>query len=68
MSHLTPSLCSTECQRKSNAENFPRNFALIRLAEKTAAKLKAEEEEQKKSEIEALERQIAEAEKADKEA
>ncbi len=26
--------CSTECERKESAEKFPKNFALIRLAEK----------------------------------
>jgi hypothetical protein len=28
---------STECERKESAEKFPKNFALIRLAEKARA-------------------------------
>jgi hypothetical protein len=31
-----------ECTRKPNAEGFPKNFALIRLAEKTVKKLEEE--------------------------
>lgn len=30
---------NVECQRKNTAEDFPRNFALIRLAERTAKKV-----------------------------
>lgn len=28
-------MCRTECERKDSAAKFPKNFALIRLAEKT---------------------------------
>ena len=53
---------NVECTRKSCAENYPRNFALIKLAAKHDA-LKAEESKKKEAdEIEALERQIKEAE------
>ena len=31
--------CSIECERKDSAEKFPKNFALIRLAEKTFKKM-----------------------------
>ena len=51
--------CSTQCERKPSAEAFPKNFALIRLAEKTMAKQKQQEsEEKKKEEVAALEKQI----------
>ena len=36
---------STECARKPTAEDFPRNFALIRLSEKTKERLQKEKEE-----------------------
>jgi len=35
---------STECTRKESAAGFPKNFALIRLAEKHVAKLKLKEQ------------------------
>ena len=41
---------STECARKATAEDFPRNFALIRLAERTLEKQKKEQEEKDKEE------------------
>lgn len=31
---------STNCARKARAEDYPKNFALLRLAEKTIAKAK----------------------------
>ena len=37
--------CSTECMRKASAEDFPRNFALIRLAERTVERQRQEKEE-----------------------
>lgn len=38
-----------ECEKKATAEQFPKNFALIRLADKTLKKLQQEKqaEEQK---------------------
>jgi uncharacterized protein involved in exopolysaccharide biosynthesis len=39
---------STECARKPSADDFPRNFALIRLAEKTLERQKKEEEQKAK--------------------
>ena len=42
------SCSSVECARKPTAEDFPRNFALIRLAEKTAERQRKEQEEQEK--------------------
>jgi hypothetical protein len=35
-----------ECSRKASAEDFPRNFALIRLAEKTLERQRKEREEE----------------------
>ena len=35
---------SQECERKDSAELFPKNFALIRLAEKTLKKLQQDNE------------------------
>jgi len=35
---------SQECERKDSAELFPKNFALIRLAEKTLKKLNQEKD------------------------
>lgn len=35
------------CTRKESAEEFPRNFALIRLAERTLERQRKEEEEEK---------------------
>ena len=68
---------SVECARKTSAEDFPRNFALIRLAERTlerqrkeqeeiAAKKEAERAAQQASEqeIAELQKQIADAEDA----
>ncbi len=56
---------SQECERKDSAELFPKNFALIRLAEKTikkliqdkenAAKLALEQEAKAAADKEALE-------------
>ena len=36
---------STECARKASAEDYPRNFALIRLAERTLERQSKEQEE-----------------------
>ena len=60
---------NVECTRKATAEDFPRNFALIRLAERTLERQRKEQEESKiaqqsQEEIAELEKQIAEAEKA----
>lgn len=38
---------SQECERKDSAELFPKNFALIRLAEKTLKKLNQEKDSTK---------------------
>ncbi len=37
-----------ECTRKANAEDFPRNFALIRLAEKTIERHRKEKEDEER--------------------
>lgn len=37
------------CTRKESAEEFPRNFALIRLAERTLERQRKEEEEKAKT-------------------
>mgnify|MGYP006982828736 CR=1 FL=1 len=37
-----------ECTRKASAEDFPRNFALIRLAERTLERQRKEKEESAK--------------------
>jgi hypothetical protein len=51
---------STQCARKPSAEAFPKNFALIRLAEKTMQKQQQQvSEEKKKEEIASLEAQIS---------
>ena len=68
-----------ECARKATAEDYPRNFALIRLAERTAERQRKEQEEQAKKqtdddaaaqvaakEIEELQAQIAKAEEEKK--
>ena len=39
---------STECQRKPTADAFPKNFALIRLAERTLERQKKDEEQKAK--------------------
>ena len=41
--------CNTECTRKNSAEDFPKNFALIRLAERTLERQRKEQEESRKS-------------------
>ena len=53
-------ICSIEIARKASAELYPRNFALIRLAEKAKEKEREqqkiqEEEEKKMKEIQELE-------------
>lgn len=47
-----PFLCplsGIEITRKNTAEDFPKNFALIRLAERTIERQRKEEEESRKS-------------------
>ena len=59
---------SVECARKPSAEDYPRNFALIRLAERTQerqrkeaeeAKLKQAEEDEERAKQAAAEDEIA---------
>ena len=45
-------LCSVECTRKATAEEFPRNFALIRLTERTLDRQRKLEEEKAKAQDE----------------
>ena len=61
-------LFSVEITRRATAEEYPRNFALIRLAERTIERQKKEEEEKARAaahgskaedEIAELQRQIA---------
>ena len=40
--------CRVECTRKASAEDYPRNFALIRLAEKTVERQRKEQEDEEK--------------------
>ena len=64
---------SIECGRKPTAEDFPRNFSLIKLLEKTLERQRKKQEEAKilnastvsaEQEIAELQKQIAEAEEA----
>ena len=64
---------SAECARKPRAEDYPKNFALIRLAERTLERQKKEQEEQAsrasknaEDEIAELQAQIARAEEEKK--
>lgn len=64
---------SAECARKPRAEDYPKNFALIRLAERTLERQKKEKEEQSsrasknaEDEIAELQAQIARAEEEKK--
>ena len=51
---------NVECARKSSAEDFPRNFALIRLAERTMERQRKEQEEESRKSQQLQEQEIAE--------